>query len=216
MTRLDEKHAIVARAGRGCSLVALAGLIVHAIFFDRDLLFEHRVVVFRDAFTFFFTMDHAPRLLSAWSWPPLWGPFAGLVQVHWLLDSPKVPDRPGLMRLHTAAGPLVQAACKSSRICRRVSSCWPRCKPTAWWFWRTRSIPVGKPPLTASRCQSFASTTSRVGCIFGAGSHRVAFTYAPWTHRIGGGISIATGFVMAFMILLFRQSPNGDKLRPPS
>jgi hypothetical protein len=60
------------------SLALSLGLIAYTVFFYRDLLFGDRVVVFRDAYTLFLTIDHAARTLAAFSWPPLWDPFAVL------------------------------------------------------------------------------------------------------------------------------------------
>ena len=52
-----------------------AGLVAFTLFFYRDLLFERRVTVFRDQYTIVMAIDWVVRLLSQWSWPPLWTPF---------------------------------------------------------------------------------------------------------------------------------------------
>jgi hypothetical protein len=72
--------ASVAAAGRRpdralASLVLLGGAIAYAAFFYRDLLFAHRVSVFRDQYTILLAVDHIVRVLSEFDWPPLWSPF---------------------------------------------------------------------------------------------------------------------------------------------
>jgi hypothetical protein len=49
-----------------------------ALVFYRDLLFEARVYVFRDLYVVLLSREHAARVLSSWSWPPLWNPLSGL------------------------------------------------------------------------------------------------------------------------------------------
>lgn len=63
--------------GRGrWTLAALAvGLVAYTLFFYRDLLFAQRIAVFRDQYTILLALDWVVRLLSQWSWPPLWTPF---------------------------------------------------------------------------------------------------------------------------------------------
>ncbi|MBI3388875.1 MAG: YfhO family protein [Deltaproteobacteria bacterium] len=86
------------------SLTLVLGLITYTVFFYRDQLFGDRVVVFRDAYTLFLTIDHAARTLAAFSWPPLWDPFAVLGKpfaadietgvyypINWLLRSLREP-----------------------------------------------------------------------------------------------------------------------------
>ncbi len=62
---------------RDARLAALlgAGLTLYTLLFYRDVLFDGRVVVYRDQYTILLAIDWIVRLLSQWNWPPLWTPF---------------------------------------------------------------------------------------------------------------------------------------------
>ena len=57
------------------SILLLAALLAYTALFYFDILFEHRVTVFRDQYTILYAIEWVVRLLSQWSWPPLWTPF---------------------------------------------------------------------------------------------------------------------------------------------
>lgn len=59
-------------------LLLLAALIAYALVFYHDVLFQQRVVVFRDQYTILLAIDHVVRQLSRFDWPPLWTPYQGL------------------------------------------------------------------------------------------------------------------------------------------
>ncbi|MEO8605252.1 MAG: hypothetical protein ABI629_21970 [bacterium] len=57
------------------SFLLLAALLAYTALFYFDILFQHRVTVFRDQYTILYAIEWVVRLLSQWSWPPLWTPF---------------------------------------------------------------------------------------------------------------------------------------------
>ena len=59
---------------RRWALIAVALLAYTALFYA-DILFQRRVTAFRDQYTIVMAIDWVVRLLSQWSWPPLWTPF---------------------------------------------------------------------------------------------------------------------------------------------
>lgn len=63
---------------RSLLLLFAAVTVAYAVWFYRDLLFLGRVQVFRDNYTLMLPTEHVVRVLSRWSWPPLWNPFEAL------------------------------------------------------------------------------------------------------------------------------------------
>lgn len=74
-TDADRRDPLPLAPARTGALLAGAALILYTAWFYRDLLFQQRVYVFRDTYTFLLAIDHVARALAAWNWPPLWSPF---------------------------------------------------------------------------------------------------------------------------------------------
>jgi uncharacterized membrane protein YfhO len=51
------------------------------------------------------------------------------------------------------------------------------------------------------------------GAAVGAGRHRLVYSYSPDSFRVGGGLTLASGVMLAILGLIFTRRPVSRRLR---